>query len=38
MAEPNIDPIDYIVDDVGKHVKASKKRYLWIFAIGGKKN
>lgn len=33
MSESPIKALDYIVEDVGKHLKSSKKRYLWKFSL-----
>lgn len=38
MIENSLVPLDYICEEVGKHVKASKKRYTWHFMLNKKKN
>lgn len=34
--ENNIKAIDFRVEDVGKHLKNSKKRYTWTFSLDQK--
>ena len=33
MDSPQVIPHDFIIDDVGKHVKATKKRFIWKFTV-----
>lgn len=35
MSESTIKALNYLVEDVGKHLKSSKKRYLWKFSLSG---
>ena len=35
MTEQQVVALDYYEDDIGKHVKASKRRFMWKFTIAG---
>lgn len=38
MSDTEIRALNFEVDEVGKHVKGSKKRYAWTFELSGKKH
>ena len=36
MSEAKVKAIQYGVDHVGKHIKATKKQYFWALSIAGR--
>ena len=36
MSEETVVPLSYEVEDIGKHIKSSKKRHLWVMELGGR--